>query len=209
MQNEKFKKIITIAVACIAAVVAVTAFNTFKKAKDTTSDGKIAKLDSATRALSDRLDEQESATSAQQVGIDSATLALSGRLDEQGSAILEQQSAINALTAYNRDFVTADTSTKYHLFDRECGTFKIVALRSGDNYIDFYDSTDTKIGSITWNLSKNDVLFVTFSENGARASMINIHSGSNPETKDYVASSTETLSYFKLANSREVLISIQ
>lgn len=140
---------------------------------------------------------------------------LTERADSLDSALLRQETEISSqaveiasISEYNRSFVTTpDPDTKYHLFSRSCGTFKIVAMRSGDNYIDFYDSTDAKISNLTYNLSKNDSLIVTFYEYGKRVSFSKFHDGSNVSTKDYIASSTETLSYLQFANS-EVFITI-
>ena len=166
----------------------------------------IGSLQSVNDTQQSAIDSLQSVNDTQQSAIGS----LQSVNDTQQSAIGSNTTAISTINEYNRTFVTVpNADTEYHLFDRMCGTFQVVALRSGDNYIDFYDSTGTKVSSLTFNLSKNDVLFVSYYNNGGRATFMKLHDGSNASMKDYVASSTETLAYFRLTNANnEALITI-
>ena len=139
--------------------------------------------------------KETSATVTNSKNYASQIRALDERCDELSSAV----SALQSTT-----FV-GEKLKHYELFTKESGIIKICATRSGDNYIDFYDETDGKVGALTFNLSKNDVLFITYSEYGCRINEIKIHSGSDPETHDY---SGTALAYFVLVNN-EAVISIE
>ena len=126
-------------------------------------------------------------------------------IDEQQSAIEAVRSDILAMQTSNRSFM-AEKNVRYELFDKPIGTIKIIAVHSGDNYIDFYNSNGSKVSSLTFNMSKNDVLYVSYWNDGLKATLMKFHDGDNASTKDY-SSTTESLTYFTLANN-EAFVSL-
>ena len=203
---KTFKTIAIVLVLILVTSLSVGfVMSSTNKSSSSSTGANNAKLTSAINELSGKINEQQSVNEQQHNDISSINTVN----EQQQSNISSINSAIDQINLYNRDFVTVpDPDTEYSFFDRSCGTIKRVGLRSGDNYVDFYDSNGEKVSNLTYNLSKNDVLLITFYQNGARATFAKFHDGSDVSMKDYVASSTETLSFAKFANDRELFVSI-